>query len=1129
MVDFAHLHIHNEYSQLDGYGTAEHYTEKAKLIGQRHLGLTNHGNIDGLIKFQRACDNHSIKPVLGCELYLIPELHKDSRVTGHATVWVRNQQGFKNLCKLLTFANTTGFYYRPRVTFDMLLENCKGLVVATACLQSFLNLEQGVSLFENLYDAIGRRNLYLEIMPHLIPGQAKLNSLCQKVAGASLCSIIATNDCHYPNRGDYRVQEVLLAIQRKVKWNNPERWTMSHMALHLRTAKEMRRALEKQGYYDKSYLHNTIKLAERCTDFRIEQHDIELPRVSGIKEKDEAQVLKDLCMDGYLQRFGSSIKESRKYYRHFVEEYNLITGKDFVRYFLIVHELVDWCKHNNVLVGPGRGSVGGSLIAYLLGITAVDPIRHGLLFSRFINEDRIDLPDIDIDFEHHKRHLVRKHLEDTYGEHNVASVSSFNRMKARAVIRDVGRVFEVPYKDVDHFAKFIDDTAEGSAIEDAIDNIEYCAEFEQAYPDVVWLALKLEGQVRGYGRHAAALVVSKVPIGSDGRCNLIERDGVASVNWEKEDTEFVGLMKLDALGLNLLSTLAETKRLIVESHDHNVDLNRINLDDKEVLQEIQNGNTVGLFQLNTWAMTALIKQMGKLTFRQICDATALVRPGPSASGMTDEYIRRKKGKDWEPRHKVYEKITKDTYGLIVYQEQVMDVVHKVAGLPYSTADNIRKIIGKKRDVTEFEKFRKTFIDACAQHKVFSKREAVEFWEGLQEWARYGFNLSHATEYALLGYWCAWLKKYFPTEFISASLTYGAKDKKAALVEEAYRLGLTLVLPKVGISDPIRWTAKSNKLHIPFIEVKGIGDKKAYEAVHVRPAIKRRTRFFKKSDARPSRKHKGAFGELLQEIGAYDMEQTAQLTERVKDLFDFRIVTNPKVNYERLYTLFSNSIRLDRLDHILTGDYKLLSNLSDNRRIIKPVEFVEFEEYDLMTCTECALHKECTRPVMPSAGVYSMMIIGEAPGRDEDTEGKGFVGKAGQLLWRTLKKYGLQRELFHITNVNKCWPSESRKPNAEQIKLCSSMFLNEELNEVRPRLILAFGNTSLTYFTGRTSGILDMSGSTTWNEEIGAWIAWAVHPAAVLHNPDNETYFKAGVKNFAKTVRALAPEIKEIRE
>jgi DNA polymerase-3 subunit alpha len=1116
-VDFTHLHIHNEFSQLDGYGTADAYVAKAKLLGFKYLGLTNHGNMDGIIKFQQSCESQGITPILGCEGYVVPKLESDkkkkTRRAGHVLLLIKNEIGFQNLCKLLTFANLEGFYYRPRFTYEALLQNCKGLIVSTACPQSFTRMDGGIKLFAALCEALPD-DVYCEVMPHDTPMQIETNKLKLKLARKYGVKIIASNDCHYINIGDYLAQDILLAMQRKTTWNNPKRWHFDVRGLHLRTAKEMVRAFKKQGFYKRRYLLNTIEVAEKCSDFRIPKMDIKLPRVKGIPIR-QNKYLWDLCH----KRLAEVEPDGVAYRTRAMKEYDLIVKKNFTKYFLIVWELINWCRENRILVGPGRGSVGGSLIAYLLGITAVDPMKHKLIFERFITEDRIDYPDIDVDFEHTKRHLVKQHLEEMYGENNIAGVSSFNRMKARAVIRDVSRVFEVPYGEVDRFAKLIEDNDENTGIQDAIDEYDEGQEFAEAYPLVVKMAKKLEGQVKGYSQHAAALVVSRESIGDCGRCNLLERDGITIVNWEKEDTEYVGLMKLDALGLKLLSILGEAKRLIWENHKKNIKLESINLDDKKVLKDINAGHTVGLFQLNAWATTALIKEMGIEKFDHIVAAVALVRPGPSNSGMTAEYIRRKNGKLWKG-HEQYVAITSDTYGILVYQEQVMDVINKIAGLPYSTADYIRKIIGKKRDRKEFEKYRQTFLDGCTQVGVFSRHEAKQFWKGLQEWAKYGFNKSHSVEYAMLGYWCAWLKKYFPTEFVCASLTYGAAEKKSEIVEEAYRLGLTLILPKVGMSSPDRWVAKDNKLFVPFIEVKGIGKVKAVDAAQS-PSNKGIKRFYSKEDDTIV-KHKGKFGELLDEIGAYDPSEQTEITEDMKSYFDFRIVTNPRDNYPRLYKLFGDKIRLTDLDAVLQGDYNQLAKLASKKRLTRKHFFQGHRR--LMACTKCELRQECTAPVPPSPGTYNIFITGEAPGFDEDNEGEGFVGASGRLVWKYLRARKYFRPSFHVTNINKCYPAESKKPNADQIKTCSR-FIHKELRQVKPILILAYGNTSLNYFTGRKSGIIAMSGRTTWDEKYGAWIAWSVHPAAMLHNPDNEQYYKAGMKNFVKLLRSIAPNIK----
>jgi len=1121
-ADFAHLHVHTEYSHLDGFGTVDNYARKAALLGYKYLAITDHAKMDGLIKFQNACDAHGIKPILGCEAYMVEDVEAKKRKNGHVTLWIKNKRGFKNLCKLMTMANLDGFYYRPRIQYDWLLNHFKGLCIGTACTSTFVEMDGGIDLWRALHSSIPD-DIYCEVMPHKMKRQVEVNNDVIYLARDSGSKIIATNDCHYISRGDYKAQEVLLALQTKATWDDPKRWKFAIRNLHLRTALEMKRALRNLGFYKKEYLYNTLEIGEKCSDFRIPKQEVNLPRLKEVNPGEENVFLRKLVYKGYRNKFEKKIKNSHKYHSRFEEEYRLIVKKKFVRYFLIVWDLVHWCKENDILVGPGRGSVGGSLICYLIGITAVDPIKHNLPFSRFISEDRVDYPDIDVDFEHNKRHLVREYLEEKYGSGKVAGVSSYNRMKARSVIKDVSRIFKVPHGEVNSFNKLIDDGGEDpDKIQEAIDNYEEAQDFADRYPIVIKYAKKIEGQIRGYGQHAAALVVSNEDIGKSGRCVLMDKDGTLLINWEKEDTEYVGLMKLDALALKLLSILAEAMRIIKINYNKNIDLTKINIEDEKVLSEINDGNTVGLFQLNTYATSNLIKEMGIEKFKHISDAVALVRPGPFQSGMTSEYVKRKHGKRWSA-HKTYKKITGDTYGMLVYQEQVMEVIHKIAGLPYSTADNIRKVIGKKRDKREFKKYERQFIKGCIKKKIFDKDEAETFWEGLQKWAHYGFNRAHSVEYAIIAYWCAWLKKYFPTEFICASLTYGSKEKKAEMIEEAYRLGLTLVLPKVGISDPTTWIAREKKLYIPFVEVKTIGPVKAIKASQTNDKNVGIKKFFNKQESDEVIKHKGSLGKLLDSIGAYNYNDPVQITDEVKSKFEFRVVTNPKENYPKLYKLFHGKIRLDRLDAILQGDHNELRKLAKKRKLIRKKRFRS--DLDLKRCDGCELRDECDAPVGPSPGIWNVPIDGEAPGFEEDRDGEGFVGASGKKVWKYLKRKGYKRKMFHVTNMGKCYPSNSGKPNKKQIQICGDKFLHHELKEIKPRLILAYGNTNLQYFLKRSSGIISMSGKTTWSEEYGAWIAWCIHPSAVLHNRDNEMHFLAGMKNFVKLLRIMGPDMK----
>lgn len=1113
--DFCHLHLHDEYSTLDGYGTADNFAEKANSLGFKYLALTNHGNIDGLINFQKVCKKKGIIPILGCEGYIVPKLGSKEK-NGHILLLVKNQIGFNNLCKNLTFANKQNFYYKPRFSFDFLLENCEGLVISTACVASFVKkFSGGEEFFYKLLDKL-KDDLYCEVMPHNTAEQIEVNKLVIDLAVKNNCKIIATNDCHYVSKADWKVHEILLAVQTKQKWNDPKRWKFPIHGLHLRSAKEMKQKLKKIGCYRKEYLTNTIEVAKKCSGYIIPKRDIKLPKIEKTKKKENLLLL-NLCKNSLNEKIKEKSKVKKIRYLHRLnEEYSLIIKKNFSGYFLIVWKLVDWCKKQNILIGPGRGSVGGSLIAYLLGITSIDPIKHSLLFSRFISLDRIDYPDIDIDFEDSKRELVRQHLESVYGQGNVAGVSSFNRMKSKMVVKDISRVFGVPNNEVNNFTKKIDDNYLGDqgGIERAINDTDEGRIFKEKHPNIIKIAKKLEGQVRNPSKHAAALILSRKLIGEgDGRCNLSKRGDSFLVNWEKNDSEFVGLMKLDVLGLKLLSILSEALRIIKENKGVKIDLEKIDYNDKKVLSEINQGHTVGLFQLSAWATTELIKKVQIDCFADICDIIALVRPGPTNSGMTAQYIKRKKGEPWDKKHYIYEKITKDTFGLLIYQEQVMEVIRQVAGLPYSLADKIRKIIGKKRDPKEFKKYENTFLEGCKKTKYFNFKEAKKFWGGLQEWSLYGFNKAHSVGYAILGMWSAFLKTYYPTEFICASLTYGAKDKKANLIEEAYRLGLSLSLPKIGISQPLIWVAKNNKLFIPFVEINGIGEVKAQQiATSVQNKM---LSFFEDKSAVSFNRFDGVMGKLLDEIGVYNIEQKeGQISEKIKSYFDFRIVSDLKKSYKNLHSVFNGKLRLDKINDAINGDIRLIKKANVYNQLIKNKRY----NNAFISCTKCDLAEECCGPVSSCCGKKNIFIVGEAPGETEDKKQKMFIGESGNILWKSLKKYS--RDSFHLTNVVKCYPSVSKTPSKKQINLCGDLFLKKEIEYVKPKIILAFGNTSLLYFTGQSKGIVGMTGKVLWNEKFSCWVVYCVHPISTLYDSENIYYYRKGMATFKNIIKTL---------
>lgn len=1088
-------------------------------------------NVDGLIQFQKTCEKVGILPIMGCEAYIVPDMtikvKGDKR--GHITLLIKNQIGFENLCQMLTVANLQGFYYKPRIDFNLLKSHCEGLVILTGCGSSFLNLTGGTKLFEDLHSKIGG-DLYLEVMPHKMEEQKSINKLCLSLLDKYGSKLVATNDCHYILLNDDKVHEVLLAIQTKSKMNDQNRFRFTENGLYLRTADEMIEAFRSQGMLDnrqiRQSIKNTIEVAEKCSSFRIKKQEIYLPTVPGYENVDCSDFLKNLCDKKLNELIGKN--KIIQYQDRLKEEWNLINRKKFAPYFMIVWELVEWCKKNDIMVGPGRGSCGGSLALFLIGVTSVDPLIYNLLFSRFIAEDRMDLPDIDLDFEDKKRHLVREHLESLYGKNNVTSISTFLTMKGRAAIRDVARVFDIPLNEVDPFAKMIE-AAEGedNAISVAAKS-DAGKDFYRKYPEVVQTAIKLEGQVRGTGSHAAGVIISADDLTKGTRGNLAIRSNLVVSNWDMSDTEYMGLMKLDVLGLNTLSVLNETKRLAKENGKMLI-FNRIPLNDKDVFNEISAGHNIGVFQLSAWATTKLAKEIKCKSINDISDIIALVRPGAFNAGATGKYIKRKYGEKWDKKHYLYEEILKDTYGVIAYQEQVMDIIHKVAGLPYTTADTIRKVIGKKRDAKEFKPFEDAFIKGCLKMQTLSAKEAKEFWVGLQESAHYLFNRSHSVEYAIVGYWTAYCKCKFPTEFICASLTFGTKDKKEEIIKEAYRLGLNLVLPKIGISDTTKWIAQDNNLLVPFIEIKGVGEKLAAQYIDNnknkierddnignKPSLKG---FFTSQKVLKVKKTNNKLDKLLGEINALFI---AGDMETLTKYFSFPIEKKmSKVNISKTPTGTVAKDTQNKLKSTFFVTNKSPSIIPVMRSSSLKLELVDAAQitFGFKDCYDCSLGKECEYgPVLPSIGKYNIMLVGEAPDSEEDEEGQGFVGKAGQLLWKELAKYNLGREQFYCSNVCKCFPRLSKTPDKNQIITCGK-WLQQEISIVQPCLILAFGNIGLKGF-GNISRITLENGKVEWNESLHCWIAWCMHPSSILHNPSNQRLFEDGIKSFAEKINAL---------
>jgi DNA polymerase-3 subunit alpha len=773
------------------------------------------------------------------------------------------------------------------------------LVILTGCSSSFLNIKDSEPLFSQLKKKL-KEDIYLELMPHDFKEQKYHNKYCLELSKKYKIEIVGTNDCHYINAEDEETQQVLLAMQTQAKWNDKDRFKFNTKGLFLCSEGQMKSKFKRQGVLTEAQiekcLSNTIEVAKKCSDFRIKKQGIFLPVVPKYKKENPKELLEQLTNAKLYSLFKQekfTAEKRREYKARLLEELDLIEGKGFIPYFLIIKELIDWCKDNDIMTGAGRGSVGGCLVAYLLDITCVDPIKYNLLFSRFISADRNDLPDVDIDFQDSKRELVRQHLEELYGKNNIASISTFLSMKGKAAIRDVARVFDIPLKEVDTFAKTISYYDDDSILQAC--KTEEGKAFAKKYPQVIKHALKLEGTIKANGQHAAAVIISADDLTKGAKGNLVRRSDLTVSNWDMEDSEYMGLMKLDVLGLNTLSVLDEVKKTVFENHNKEIIFDKIPFDDKNIYKEIYNGNNTGIFQISAYSTDKLAQQLRADNIFLLSDLMALVRPGIADSGMTDLFLARKNGQEWEKRNKIFEEITKSTYGILVYQEQIMEVVYKMAGLSYSIADKIRKVISKKRDAKEFDQYKDMFIEGCLKQKL-SKNEANDFWEMMLSYASYSFNKSHALSYAIMAYWTMWCKYYYPIEFLCANLNYGTDKGKEGFISEAHRLELTIKLPSINNSDSLKWQVKDGNLYIPLIEIKGIGQKMLENRSDKKEEIK---------EVKIKSKRKGFF-----DLGIEKISKPATVVKKGKleSILEKIVELKKEENYEELQKYFSFKIR-----------------------------------------------------------------------------------------------------------------------------------------------------------------------------------------------------------------------------
>ncbi|MFH1430367.1 MAG: DNA polymerase III subunit alpha [Candidatus Uhrbacteria bacterium] len=805
---FVHLHVHSHYSLLDGLSRIGELVDAAKADGQPAVALTDHGNLYGAIEFYKAARKAGVKPIIGVESYYTQGGHRERTVTvgkrtNHLVLLAKNALGYQNLIKLVTLAYLDGYYYKPRIDWELLDKYGDGLIVLTACLggelQQAIMQEQPAPVLEAIVRRFQRRfgdDFYLEMQhrnntPEQVVVNAKLRELSAKLG----VPLVATNDSHYLRPDDAEAQDVLLCMQTKAKQADTNRMNMMGENYSLRSTAEMRLLFEDCP----EAIENTIRIAEKC-NVEIELGKIHLPTYPIPEGSTYDVELRQLCTANFERRYSKdSESRQREANERLNYELGVISEMGYSSYFLIVQDFVNWAKARGVIVGPGRGSAAGSIVAYLCGITNLDPLHYELLFERFLAPGRVQMPDIDLDFADHRRDEVIEYVREKYGDDHVAQIITFGTMAARAAIRDVGRVLDVPYTFCDRLAKLI---PMGNSLDEAVRDVTELRELleaDETTKKLFDIAKRVEGLARHSSTHACGVVISAKPLVEHMPIQRASADDESIVTqYEMHAVEELGILKMDFLGLSNLSIIEHTVRLIRELGDE-IDIEQLPLDDAKTYELLQRGETTGCFQVESGGMKRYLKELKPSEFEDIIAMVALYRPGPME--LIPEYIDRKfKRKPVTYLHPKLEAVLQKTYGIMVYQEQLMRLARDLAGFSMTEADILRKAVGKKIK-SLLDKQKDKLIDGMVKHGM-EQVVAKKIWEWIEPFARYGFNRSHAACYAMIAYETAYLKANYPAEFMCALLTSerGDTDRLSVLIQECREMGIQVLGPDVNESD-----------------------------------------------------------------------------------------------------------------------------------------------------------------------------------------------------------------------------------------------------------------------------------------------------------------------------------------
>lgn len=849
--DFVHLHLHSQYSLLDGAIKIDELIGRVKEFRMPAVAVTDHGNMFGAIEFYNKAMGAGIKPIVGCEVYVAPgsrftksSARGSSEASYHLVLLCMNRTGYVNLCRLISQGYREGFYYKPRIDWDLLAQNNEGLIALSACLggelPTLINLNQpqeALARATQMSEIFDNQRFYIELQENFLPEQAKANGGLISIAGELNLPLVATNDCHYLSKDDAFAHEVLLCIQTGKTMDDPNRMRFPNEEFFVKSAEDMKKMFPDQP----EAISNTIKIAERC-NLELDFSTYHFPQYEKPKDKSLDDVLAEQSRAGLDERLDEirklrelSDEDVQVYRARLEEELDCIKQMGFPGYFLIVADFINWGKDNDIPVGPGRGSAAGSLVAYAIRITDIDPIPYNLLFERFLNPERISMPDIDVDFCIYGRERVIDYVRDKYGAENVAQIITFGTMLAKGVLRDVGRALNIPYGEVDKIAKLVPNVL-GITLKQAIEQepqLKTLIEKDSKIKELVKISLALEGLTRHASTHAAGVVVTPKQLPEYLPLYVDPKSGAQVTQYPMSYVEKIGLVKFDFLGLKTLTVIENAVRLVREGKVPDFDLKLIPDDDRATFELLSRGETTGVFQLESSGMKEYLVKLKPSCFEDLIAMVALYRPGPLGSGMVDSFIKRKHGvEQFTYDFPQLEPILKDTYGVIVYQEQVMLIAQNLANYSLGGADLLRRAMGKKKP-EEMAKQKKIFMEGARENKLNEKKAEAVF-DLMEKFAAYGFNKSHSAAYALIAYQTAYLKAHYPVEFMAALLTEDMEntDKVIKNISEVRSMGIEVQPPDINASDR-SFTVSAEAMRFGLGAVKGVGSAALESIIHVR--------------------------------------------------------------------------------------------------------------------------------------------------------------------------------------------------------------------------------------------------------------------------------------------------------